>query len=39
MDWVFVGAPEKRPHTAREQASLADLAAMTDLLALLVEKL
>lgn len=36
MDWVFVGAPEKVPHTSREQASLADLEAMTDLLTYLV---
>jgi len=39
MDWVFIGAPEKRPHTAREQASLADLAAMADLLAHLADRL
>lgn len=36
MDWVFVGAPERDPHTSREQASLADLEAMTDLLDYLV---
>ena len=39
MDWVFVGAPEKRPHTSREQAHLPDLAAMADLLTYLVGKL
>ncbi len=36
MDWVFVGAPEMEPHTSREQANLADLEAMTDLLTFLV---
>jgi putative aminopeptidase FrvX len=36
LDWVFVGAPEMVPHTSREQASLADLDAMTDLLTYLV---
>ncbi len=39
MDWVFVGAPEKDPHTSKEQAHLSDLEAMTDLLAYLVERL
>ncbi len=39
MDWVFVGAPEKAPHTAKEQADLSDLNAMTDLLVVLAEKL
>lgn len=36
MDWVFIGAPEMEPHTSREQANLADLDAMTDLLTFLV---
>ena len=36
MDWVFIGAPEMEPHTSREQASLADLNAMTELLTYLV---
>lgn len=35
MDWVFVGAPEKNPHTARERAALADLESMVELLELL----
>jgi putative aminopeptidase FrvX len=39
MDWVFVGAPEKDPHTSKEQAHLSDLDAMTDLLAYLVDRL
>ena len=39
LDWVFIGAPEKRPHTAREEATLADLQAMTNLLTLLVREL
>jgi len=39
MDWVFVGAPEKAPHTAKEQADLSDLNAMTDLLIELAEKI
>lgn len=39
LDWVFVGAPEKKPHTSREQADLSDLEAMTDLLAYLAERL
>ena len=39
MDWVFVGAPEKKPHTAREQAHFSDLDAMTNLLLYLAEHL
>lgn len=39
MDWVFVGAPEKDPHTAREQITLTDLAAMRDLLVYLIDHL
>lgn len=39
MDWVFIGAPEKRPHTSREQAHLSDLEAMTNLLTYLAERL
>lgn len=39
IDWVFVGAPQKRSHTAREECQLADLLAMSDLYALLVPAL
>lgn len=39
MDWVFIGAPERRPHTAREQAHRRDLDAMADLLTYLTEHL
>ena len=39
IDWVFVGAPEKDPHTARERLTLSDLAAMRDLLIYLTERL
>ncbi len=39
IDWVFVGAPEKHPHTARESLDLRDLQAMVDLSVLLVREL
>jgi Cellulase M and related proteins len=39
LDWVFIGAPEKRPHTAKEQAHLSDLAAMADLFVHLIGRL
>jgi putative aminopeptidase FrvX len=39
MDWVFVGAPEKKPHTSRERVTLTDLDAMRDLLAYLADRL
>ena len=39
LDWVFVGAPEKKPHTRKEQADVSDLEAMTDLLAFLAARL
>jgi len=32
MDWVFVGAPEKSPHTARESVRIADLQSMAAML-------
>lgn len=32
MDWVFVGAPEKFPHTARERVSVSDLQSMAAML-------
>jgi putative aminopeptidase FrvX len=39
VEWVFVGAPQKRPHTSREKVSLSDLDAMADLLAFLADRL
>lgn len=39
MAWAFVGAAQKRPHTAREQVLLSDLDAMTDLLVYLIERI
>jgi putative aminopeptidase FrvX len=36
IDWVFVGPPEKRPHTSREELSVADLLAAPELIAALV---
>ena len=39
MDWVFVGAPEKDPHTACERAHLGDLDNMAALLIFLVNGL
>lgn len=39
IDWVFVGAPEKNPHTSRESVRRSDLAAMADLLTFLVNRL
>ena len=39
MDWVFVGAPEKDPHTACERAHLGDLDNMAALLTFLVNGL
>lgn len=39
MDWLFVGAPERDPHTIRESLSLADLDVMADLLTVLVKQL
>jgi len=39
IDWVFVGAPEKDPHTAREEMSLSDLESMTEMLGALVRGL
>jgi putative aminopeptidase FrvX len=39
IDWVFIGAPEKDPHTPRESAHVSDLHAMTDLLTYLVQHL
>ena len=39
MDWVFVGAPEKSPHTAHEQADADDLQGMASMLVHLVNGL
>lgn len=39
MDWVFVGAPEHDPHTARERVHVGDLQSMAGLLVHLVEGL
>jgi len=39
IDWVFVGAPQKRSHTVREECLIADLEAMVDLYAYLVPAL
>ena len=39
LDWVFVGAPEKAPHTARERVQIADLQGMVALLVSLVDGL
>jgi len=36
MDWVFVGPPEKRPHTNREELDVNDLLATPELLAALI---
>ena len=39
VDWVFVGAPEKAPHTARERAHVGDLQGMAAMLVYLVNGL
>ena len=39
MDWVFVGAPEKSPHTSRERVHAGDLQNMAALLVHLVNGL
>ena len=39
MDWVFVGAPEKAPHTSRERVDIGDLQGMAALLVHLVNGL
>ena len=39
MDWVFVGAPEKAPHTARERAHVGDLQDMVNMLVYLINGL
>ena len=39
LDWVFVGAPEKGAHTARERVHVGDLQGMAALLVHLVNGL
>jgi putative aminopeptidase FrvX len=39
IDWVFVGAPQKRPHTTQEKCRISDLHAMANLYAHLVPAL
>lgn len=39
MDWVFVGSPEKGPHTARERVQIADLQSMAAMVVYLVNGL
>lgn len=39
IDWVFVGAPEKDPHSDHEVVDVRDLQSMSDMLAALVEGL
>jgi putative aminopeptidase FrvX len=39
IDWVFIGAPQKRSHTPREECAISDLQAMADLYAYLVPAL
>ena len=39
MDWVFIGAPEKGPHTSRERVHTGDLQNMAALLVYLVNGL
>ncbi len=39
MDWVFIGAPEKDPHTARERVDVSDLQSMAAMLVHLVNGL
>ena len=39
IDWVFVGAPEKAPHTSRERVHTGDLQSMAALLVYLVNGL
>lgn len=39
IDWAFVGAAQKKPHTSRESVSLSDLESMTDLLTYLGNRL
>ena len=38
-NWVFVGAPERHPHTNHEEVRASDLNAMADMLVVLAERL
>jgi putative aminopeptidase FrvX len=39
IDWVFVGAPERHPHSDHEAVDTRDLEAMANMLVVLVEQL
>ncbi len=39
LNWVFIGAPEKAPHTSRERVQISDLQGMAGLLVYLVDRL
>jgi putative aminopeptidase FrvX len=39
IDWVFIGAPQKRSHTSLEEVWVQDLAGMLDLYVALLERL
>ncbi len=39
MDWIFVGAPEKAPHTSRERVHTADLQSMAAMLIYLASEM
>jgi putative aminopeptidase FrvX len=39
IDWIFVGAPQKRPHSATESLALNDLEAMAQMLGYLCREL
>lgn len=39
IDWVFIGAPEKRTHTPRESCKISDLWATVDLYCALIKRL
>lgn len=39
MEWAFVGAPERKPHTSQERIAISDLRGMADLLTFLVNGL
>lgn len=39
MEWVFIGAPEKKPHTSVERVAISDLRGMADMLVALVNGL
>lgn len=39
MEWAFVGAPERKPHTSQERIAISDLRGMADLLTFLLNGL